>query len=80
MATYEIPFSDWVAEMTRSFNKRLTGREGHGTRKPVEHKVASESDPSKEYTVTQTGSKWTCDCPSFKYREQECKHIASVKP
>ncbi|MCE7736122.1 MAG: hypothetical protein GPJ54_14665 [Candidatus Heimdallarchaeota archaeon] len=27
------------------------------------------------YTVTLTGEKWLCTCPSFKFRKQNCKHI-----
>jgi len=29
----------------------------------------------REYLVTQTGSKWSCDCPHFQSRKRQCKHI-----
>ena len=33
----------------------------------------------KEYLVTQTGTKWSCDCPYFKEKKRQCKHITFKK-
>lgn len=31
------------------------------------------------YTVTDTGTEWTCTCPHHTHRKVECKHIKEVK-
>jgi len=52
-------------------------------RKPHSVKVRSDSDPSKEYTVTVTGDYWTCTCYSFMYSKSipgTCKHIKRLRP
>lgn len=42
-------------------------------------KVPSESDASKTYTVAEdTEGNYGCSCPVWKFRRQECKHIARV--
>ena len=39
--------------------------------------IASSSDKSKVYTVTQKADgSFTCTCPQFVYRKQVCKHIS----
>jgi hypothetical protein len=37
--------------------------------------IASSSNPSKSYTVILSNGRYTCTCPQFKYRRQQCKHI-----
>ena len=40
------------------------------------------SGRSQEYMVGRNvvkGSEWSCTCPDFQKREQECKHIMAVK-
>jgi len=42
--------------------------------------VQSSSDPSKKYSVIRTpDGRWYCDCMSFKYGNQYCKHINKIK-
>ncbi len=40
--------------------------------------VPSQSDSSKKYEVIHEEA-WSCDCPDFKKRNMECKHIKSIK-
>jgi hypothetical protein len=30
------------------------------------------------YSVTKAGRGWSCDCPDYRYRQLECKHIFAV--
>ena len=43
----------------------------------------SETKPQKLYTVIKRanifGSRWTCDCADYHFREHECKHIKKMK-
>lgn len=40
----------------------------------------SHSDPDKKYVVSQAeDGTFGCDCPVWKFRRQECKHIQQVK-
>lgn len=48
--------------------------------------VPSETDPSKEYKVSQDDQgNWLCNCPRFKFQKKPiaektpCKHILSVQ-
>ena len=42
--------------------------------------IASSSDKSKVYTVTQKGDgSFTCTCPQFVFRKKVCKHISECK-
>ncbi len=42
--------------------------------------MPSESRPGVEYTVTlNDGGSWSCTCPHYTYRRNECKHILKVK-
>ena len=34
---------------------------------------------TKKYLVRNNGFGYSCECPDFKYRRLECKHIQSVK-
>jgi hypothetical protein len=38
-------------------------------------RVVSGSDPNKSYTVSLSKGKWSCSCPQFRFRKQQCKHI-----
>lgn len=40
--------------------------------------VPSQSDSTKKYKVMHEQS-WSCDCPDFTKRKQECKHIKAIK-
>ena len=40
--------------------------------------VPSQSNESKKYKVSHI-QKWTCNCPDFKSRNLECKHIHAIK-
>lgn len=37
--------------------------------------VGSSSDPNKFYTVSLSKGNWSCSCPQFRFRKQQCKHI-----
>jgi len=43
----------------------------------------SDTTPNKLYNVIQRknlfGSRWTCDCLDYHYRDHECKHIRKIK-
>ena len=42
--------------------------------------VPSSSNPSKTYTVERKANgTWSCTCPQYLYRKQECKHIKKYK-
>jgi SWIM zinc finger len=44
------------------------------------YKVKSQSSDDKWYTVIKVyNSGWTCDCPDYTFRHDECKHIHAVK-
>lgn len=40
---------------------------------------SSMSGGNNEYVVGRTEQKWACDCPDWQKRQQDCKHIMSVK-
>ncbi|MCH8295608.1 SWIM zinc finger family protein [Candidatus Poribacteria bacterium] len=40
--------------------------------------VPSDSIRDFHWLVSQ-GEKWACDCPSFRYRGETCKHILRVQ-
>ncbi|MHA1727941.1 MAG: SWIM zinc finger family protein [Promethearchaeota archaeon] len=37
--------------------------------------IPSSSDPTKTYTVTNSGGSWSCTCPQYRFRKRICKHI-----
>lgn len=42
--------------------------------------VPSQSDPKKDYVVVlNDDGSWSCECPDFRYRKKECKHIYAIK-
>jgi hypothetical protein len=41
--------------------------------------VPSERDPNTSYIVKRAGDKWSCSCPNFLFRGEECKHIKKIK-
>ena len=40
--------------------------------------VRSQTDPTKSYTVTNTGGGLVCECPDRRFRRADCKHIKVV--
>lgn len=44
---------------------------------PSSYFVKSQSGTSG-YAVTRFGQRWSCDCPDYKYRQIQCKHIHAV--
>lgn len=40
--------------------------------------VKSQTDDSVEYNVIRNGHSWSCDCPDYKFRKAQCKHMLSV--
>lgn len=42
--------------------------------------VPSNSNPDKSYVVSQAeDGTWGCSCPHWKFRRQECSHIAHIQ-
>lgn len=41
--------------------------------------VSSESKEGAYYRVNLKDKTWTCTCPDFKKRKEECKHINAAK-
>ncbi len=46
--------------------------------KPNHYTVQSQSKDNIRYTVIQKKNSWSCDCPDYKYRQAQCKHILAV--
>ena len=50
------------------------------TDKPYIHKVRSETNRRKWYNVIQRRDEtFWCNCPSFKYNGDKCKHILAIQ-
>lgn len=45
----------------------------------IEAMVGSESTEGAYYRVELLDGCWSCTCPSFKFKELECKHIKEVR-
>ena len=41
--------------------------------------VKSETYPDKTYTVTKKDDGYSCSCPNWVYRRNQCKHILAVR-
>ena len=41
--------------------------------------IESSSTPGIYYTVKLKGEQYECDCPGYRFRRKECKHIKSIK-
>ena len=75
--------------------RELTAKEAEGTESKVKDgvegkaeeiekgvqtwEVPSESDPATKYIVKRSGDVWSCSCPAFLFKGEECKHIKYVK-
>ncbi|MHA1191878.1 MAG: hypothetical protein ACTSP9_06230 [Promethearchaeota archaeon] len=55
-------------------------QEGDKVRGVKQWEIASSSDKSKVYTVTQkVDGSFTCTCPQFVFRKKVCKHISECQ-
>ena len=45
----------------------------------VECLVSSEAKNGSFYLVESKDDEWTCTCPDFSFRENNCKHINEAK-
>ena len=41
--------------------------------------IRSSTDRNVFYRVSETGSRYTCECPDHTYRRRDCRHIEQVK-
>ena len=41
--------------------------------------IESSSTSGIYYTVKLKGEQYECDCPGYRFRRKECKHIKSIK-
>jgi hypothetical protein len=50
-----------------------------GLSETKKYKIQSAKDPNVQYNVIDDNDNWECDCPSYRYTGNECKHIIQVK-
>ena len=60
---------DWIDPTARSLGVRQDA---------VRSFVVPSSSGHGSYVVKETERGWVCDCPHYKYRHAECKHIKSA--